>query len=133
MSLYTFIMKRWAKPALERSCARAYVQDFLAGFEEARTETLMARGEDPSRARQPTHLRRLFVVWSQSGPTAWPGLSWSEDLHGRCLSPPPGIRSGLQPWGSCPCRWRGCCRCPLHTPAASPRLLLDCGGESGGR
>ena len=52
MSLYAFIMKRWAQPALERSCARAYVQDFLAGSEEARTETLMAWGEDPSRARQ---------------------------------------------------------------------------------
>ena len=52
MSLYTLIMKRWAKPALERSCARAFVEDFIAGFEEARTETLMARDEDPGRARQ---------------------------------------------------------------------------------
>jgi hypothetical protein len=52
MSLYTLIMKRWAKPALERSCARAFAEDFIAGFEEARTETLMARGEDPGRARQ---------------------------------------------------------------------------------
>ena len=38
MSRYTLIMKRWAQPALERSCARAFVEDFIAGFEEAHTE-----------------------------------------------------------------------------------------------
>ena len=52
MSRYALIMKRWAKPALERSCARAFAEDFIAGFEEARTETRMARGEDPGRARK---------------------------------------------------------------------------------
>ena len=32
-----------------------------------------------SGVRPTTHLCRLFVVWSQSGPTAWPGRSWSEE------------------------------------------------------
>ena len=82
MSLHTLIMKRWVKPALERSCARAFVQDFIAGFEEARTESLMARGEDPGRAREQARLMaadegvRLEAERQAAGPARQYAEEW---------------------------------------------------------
>ena len=75
-------MKRWAKLALERSCARTFVEDFIAGFEEARTERLMDRGEDPGRAREQARLMaadegvRLEAERQAAGPARRHAEEW---------------------------------------------------------
>jgi hypothetical protein len=52
MSLYTYIITRWAKPALERSYVKAYVQDYLKGYREGQIAALVDMGEDPAQARE---------------------------------------------------------------------------------